>query len=142
MFAKQDHNTGLVIVTVEWYSPAVAATWANRMIDLLNARLRAEAMRTAERGIDYLNGQLAKNNTVELHQAISRLIEEQVNRAMIASVQRDYAYRVIDPPVPADVRFRPQRILMALIGGVLGLVLGWLCIRALRARNLRSRQHA
>jgi uncharacterized protein involved in exopolysaccharide biosynthesis len=142
MFAKMDHTSSLVTVTIEWNSAAVAATWASQLVELINARLRAQAMRNSERSIDYLNSQLTKNNTVELHQAISQLIEEQVNRAMVASVQRDYAYRIIDPPVPADVRYRPQRILMAVIGAALGFFLSWICVHAYRAHKLRSGNRA
>jgi len=139
VFAKRDRNTGLVTVTVEWYSPEVAANWASRMLELVNSRLRAEATSNAERSIDYLNNQLTKSNTVELHQAISRLIEQQVNRAMVASVQRDYAFRIIDPPVAADVRFGPQRLLYALGGALAAVVLASIYIYAYRGYRRKVR---
>ena len=139
VFAKRDRQTGLVTVAVEWYSPEVAATWANRLLELVNSRLRAEATSKAERSIDYLNNQLTKSNTVELHQAISRLIEQQVNRAMVASVQRDYAFRIVDPPVPADVKFSPQRLLYALGGAMAALVLASIYIYAYRGHRRKVR---
>jgi len=142
MFAKEDRNSGLVTVMIEWYSADVAANWANRMVDMVNDRLRAEATRTAERSIDYLNNQLAKNNVLELHQAISGLIERQVNRAMVASVRRNYAYRVVDPAVPPDLRFRPQRVVMAIVGAAAGFTLGLICVRAYRAYRRKSGLHA
>jgi hypothetical protein len=142
LFATENHNTGLVTVMVEWYSPDLAATWANRMVDMVNDRLRAEATRAAERSIHYLNDQLAKNNVLELHQAISRLIEQQVNRAMVANVRRDYAFRVVDPAVPPDLRFRPQRFVMAIVGAATGFTLGLIYVWAYRARRRKLRPPA
>jgi hypothetical protein len=144
VYVKQDHITGLVTVTVEWYSPATAAAWANRMVELVNSRLRSEATRSAEKSVEYLNNQLSKANTVELHQAISRLIEQQVNRAMVANVRPDYAYRFIDPPVAPDVRFGPQRLLYALGGAAAAMVLAYLYVYAYadRRRKVRARPDA
>jgi uncharacterized protein involved in exopolysaccharide biosynthesis len=123
-FITEDHRTGLVTVAVEWYTPEIAARWANLMIEMANDRLRTESIRNADRSIDYLNKELAKTNVVELRQVIYRLIENQVNNAMLANVEREYSFRVIDPAVPPEVRISPQRTLMAILGAVAGLVLG------------------
>jgi len=134
-FVTENHNTGLVTLMVEWYSPQLVATWANDMVEMINERLRAEAMDNANRSIEFLNKELAKNTMVEPQQAISRLIEEQVNRAMFASVQRDYAFHVIDRAVVPDIRFSPQRPIMALIGLAAGLFLGALIVLVRRPRS-------
>jgi hypothetical protein len=99
-FSREDHTTGLVTVAVEWYSPDLAARWANGLVSMVNERLRTEATRNADHSIEYLNKELAKTNVVEIRQAIYKVIEEQVNNAMLANVQREYAFRVIDPAVP------------------------------------------
>jgi uncharacterized protein involved in exopolysaccharide biosynthesis len=123
-FVEEDHKTGLITVTVEWSSPQLAASWANELVDRVNERIRAEATRDSERSIEYLNKELEKSSVVELHQAIYRLIEDQVNQAMLAAVQREYAFRVIDPAVAPELRIRPQRTLMVMVGALLGMLLG------------------
>jgi uncharacterized protein involved in exopolysaccharide biosynthesis len=125
---SEDGASGLIVVTVEWHDPELAALWANQMVDMLNERLRARAISEAERNTEYLNEELAKTNVLELRQAIYRLIQEQVNNAMLANVQRDYAFRVIDPAVQPETRARPKRTAMTLVGAVLGLVLGIIVI--------------
>lgn len=132
----QDRKTGLVTVSVEWYSPQLAALWANRMVDMVNERLRTEAIRNADLSIAYLNKELAKTNVVEMQQAIYRLIENQVNSAMLANVEHEYAFRVIDPAVAPEIRVSPKRTVMTLVGGAVGLFVAVIFIfsrRALRA---------
>jgi LPS O-antigen subunit length determinant protein (WzzB/FepE family) len=127
-FVTEDRRTGIVTVMVEWYSPEVAARWANRMVEMANERLRAESREDAQRSIDYLNQELAKTNVIELRQAIYRLIETQVNNAMLANVQREFAFRVIDPAVPPELRIRPRRSLMVLMGAAAGFAVAVLFV--------------
>jgi LPS O-antigen subunit length determinant protein (WzzB/FepE family) len=132
----QDRKTGLVTVSVEWYSPQLAALWANRMVDMVNERLRTEAISNADLSIAYLNKELAKTNVVEMQQAIYRLIENQVNSAMLANVEHEYAFRVIDPAVAPETRVSPKRTVMTLVGGAVGLFVAVIFVfsrRALRA---------
>jgi uncharacterized protein involved in exopolysaccharide biosynthesis len=121
---SEDRTTGLITLKVEWRTPELAAHWANGMIDRVNERMRARAIRDAERSIDFLNKELEKTTVVELRQAIYRLIEEQVNNAMLANVQYEYAFRVVDPAVAPMKRASPRRAAMTVIGGVFGLFAG------------------
>jgi len=116
----QDRKTSLVTVTVDWYSPQLAARWANRMIEMINERLRTEAIQKADLSIDYLNKELAKNNSVEMQQAIYQVMEDKLNDAMMANVQRDYAFHIIDPAVVPEKKHGPMRLIMTLVGGAVG----------------------
>lgn len=131
---NQDKKNGIVTVTVEWYSPDLAAQWANGMIDMVNERLRTQATRTAEQSIEFLNKELEKANALDLRAAIYRLIESQVNNQMVANVQREYAFRFIDHAVAPQIRFSPKRVVMAIVGAVLGLFLAF-CAVLFRNRN-------
>lgn len=130
---SEDRRTGLVRVRVDWYEPETAARWANGLVALANARLRDQAIRSSALSIEYLNKELEKTSVVGLQQAIYRLIESQVNNSMFATVQPEYAFKVIDPAVPSDPRRKvaPHRTLIALGGGLLGgvLALGWVLWR-------------
>jgi LPS O-antigen subunit length determinant protein (WzzB/FepE family) len=135
---SEDRKSGLVSMTVEWRDPELSARWANQMVDKVNERLRSNAIRSAERNLEYLNKELAKTNVVELRHAINRLIEEQVNNAMLANVQHEYAFRVIDPAVRPESRTSPKRTVMTIVGAVLGLIVG-LVVILLRHRLRRAR---
>lgn len=134
----EDPRTGIVTLSVEWYSPVLAARWANLMIDRVNERMRDEAKRNAERSIEFLNEELTKTPVIELRHAIYRLVEEQVNNAMLANVQREYAFRVIDSAVAPEMRSSPKRAMIGLIGGVLGGFIGVIIVFVRRSVATRG----
>jgi uncharacterized protein involved in exopolysaccharide biosynthesis len=120
----QDKRTGLVTLAIEWEDPALAAKWANALVSHVNARLRAEAVDEADRSIAYLEKQLAQTSSVEVQQAIYRLIESQTKKKMIASTRAEYAFTTIDPAVMPERRVSPQRLLLTVVGLMFGVVFG------------------
>jgi uncharacterized protein involved in exopolysaccharide biosynthesis len=136
---EENSKSGLVTVAIEAYTPELAANWANAMIDLVNERMREADIKTARQSLDYLDRELAAANTVELRQAISHLIEEQINNEMMANVQRDYAYHFIDRAVPPEIKDSPKRTLLTIGGAFLGMVAG-LSFIALKRRYDRAKK--
>jgi hypothetical protein len=76
----------------------------------------------ARKSIEYLEKELKSTNVLEVQQGIYSLIQSQVSRITMANVNEEYAFSVVDPPVISDPdRFvRPKRLLMALLGFMLG----------------------
>lgn len=118
-----DRRTGMVVLAVEWKDPVVAAQWANALVQAVNTRRRNESISEARTSIEYLQRQLAKNNTIEIQQAIYRLIEAQTKTMTVASTREEYAFRVIDPAVAPEIRIRPKRTVMVLVGIFAGLII-------------------
>lgn len=121
----EDNETGLVSLAIEWKDPILAATWANKYIDMLNVEMRKQAIAEAEQSISYLEEELKKTTIVELQRAIYSLIEEQIQSIMLANVREEFAFQVLDPAmVPGvDEPIRPRRVLMLALGIVLGTTL-------------------
>jgi len=130
---SQDSQTGLVELTIDWRDRERVKEWANALVARVNRIMRERDISEAERGIKYLNEQLAQTDVVELRLAISGLIESNIQTIMFAKVRDDYAFRVIDPAVtPDEDRFiKPKRLLVLAIGIVFG---GFLCIFAVLLR--------
>lgn len=116
-----DRRSGLVSLAIEWRDPALAATWANRLVTEVNTRRRVEAIREAESSIKYLQQQLARTSSIEIQQSIYRLIEAHTKTIALANAREDYAFRIIDPAVTPERRIRPKRLLILAAGLVLGL---------------------
>jgi uncharacterized protein involved in exopolysaccharide biosynthesis len=120
----EDPSTGLVTLAVEWSDPILAAKWVEDMVVKINERLRSRDLSTSERRLEYLNDQLSRANLVELRQAMSRLIETEVQTMTLARAETEYAFRVIDPPrVPNEIVY-PKRISVLLLSFLLGGVIG------------------
>jgi len=121
-FVNVDRRTGLVTLAIEWRDPVLAAKWANALVRHVNDRLRKEATEEAERSIGYLEKQLSGTSSVEVQQAIYRLIEAQTKKKMIASTREEYAFNVVDPAVTPEKKHRPRRVIIVLVGLLLGLI--------------------
>lgn len=118
-----DKKTGLVTLSIEWKNPDQAAGWAEGMVNRANLYLRERAVRHAEDNLAYLQEQARKNISLELQQAIFHLMESEIKKAMIANVNKEYAFKIIDPAVVPEEKARPDRLKMILFGGGVGFFL-------------------
>jgi len=118
-----DEIKGLTTITVDWFDPTTAAKWANDFVALANDLIRARVLEDASRNVAYLNKQIAETKEIEIQRSLSNLIESETKRLMLANGRTDYAFRVVDPAVPPEIRHYPRRTLMVLSGGGLGFFL-------------------
>lgn len=124
-----DERTGLLRLSIKWTDPKTASKWANAYVDLSNQRLRDEAIASAAQSIGFLNEELAKTTVEPLRQSLYRLLEGRLNDSMLANVERQYAFKVIDRAQVPERHVRPRRVLETFIGLVCGFVAG--CLLAL-----------
>jgi len=134
---KSDKLTGLITVSMERPDPVEAAHWANAFVALANEVIRDRDEQTAKRNIAFLEHQLDGTKVVELQKILYGLIESQTRTVMLANSPEDYAFLIIDPAVPPEVRARPARSLIVALGAVFGLMFG--VMGALVHRFARSR---
>lgn len=137
---QEDPKTGLVTVRIQWFDRTAAADWANALVAMADSELRANAVRKADSSLTALQRELEGTQTIELRTAITRLMEAQLKARLAAGVNESYAFRVIDPAVPADIdkRVQPTRTTMVLAGGLFGLLAGLLAV-ALRSEFAQRR---
>jgi len=140
---KQDEDTHLVTLQIEWKDRMAAAAWANDLVERLNAEMRQRAIAHADASVGYLERELNTTSAVATREAINRLIEAQIKQRMLANVTREYAFRVVDRAVPADSDdpVRPRKFLLLVGGALFGFVLGVLAVSvrfALRQWRLAS----
>ena len=128
----EDRRAGLVTVRITWTDPVHAAMWANEIVRLANEQLRNRAVVRAQGAIDYLKREAQATASVEVQQALYRLMEDQYKTLLLANVSEDYAFSVIDPAVASDAKryVFPNRTLFSFaglfFGGVLVLMLALL----------------
>lgn len=137
---NRDKLTGITTVGVEWRDPVVAARWANGFVTLANELIRERATRESTRNIAYLQNQLERTNVVEMQRVMYNLIETETKTLMLAAGRIEYAFTVVDPAVPAEMRVRPRRTLIVLSGLVAGGMLGFLCAYFHDAWHRRQRK--
>ena len=105
----EDRDTGQVTLGIEWTDPVVAAEWANILVKRLNEQMRNRASQDAEANINFLRTEMASNNVVALEQSISRIMEGEMQKLMLARGNEEYSFRVIDRAEAPRTRSRPKR---------------------------------
>lgn len=120
----EDKKTHLVKLIIEWKDPVQAKDWGDDLVNATNKRLKERAITISTRNLEYLNEQLEKAATVDLRQAISRLIETETKNIMVARGNDEYALKIIDPAVVPQDKYSPQITLIVILGAALGSLFG------------------
>jgi hypothetical protein len=120
----EDTQTGLVTISLEFYSPSAVKEWTQKLISDLNAAMRAREITDLNRNIGYLEDQIQKTDLSATRNALARLIESQAQRLMVAESRPEYILKTIDPPVAPEEPSAPNRRLIVIFGAFLGMVVG------------------
>jgi uncharacterized protein involved in exopolysaccharide biosynthesis len=123
---ERDSKTGLITVRVDWKDPVIAADWANRLPERLNTEMRDRALAEAESSLGYLQKEYADTVDIPTREAISRLIEGQIKRKMLAHVTTEFALHFVDRATAADPDepVRPIKVVYIALGLFFGAGVG------------------
>ena len=135
--AVNDTKTGLVTLTVAWKDPSLAAKWANDLVAMTNAELRAKSIAQSERNMAYLTDEAAKTSVVEVKLAVYKLLENEINKVMLARGSDEYAFRILDPAVPPEKPANLPVVAWLAIGFLGGFLLA-IPIVLIKARTVRQ----
>jgi len=139
---SEDRRSGLVTLAIEWKDPKAAAEWANGLARLLNDQMRERAISQANKNIQYLRMELDRNSVIAAQQSISRLLEYEIQKLMLAKGNEDFAFRVVDQAEVPKKRIRPLRALTVVMATVGGAILGALIVIAQGLIRRRKRDLA
>jgi uncharacterized protein involved in exopolysaccharide biosynthesis len=115
-----DSKTGLIVLSIRWTDPAAAAKWANDLVARTNQHLRTKAIEESVRNIRYLNEQAKNTEIVEARRAINSLLEQEINKEMLARGREEYALKVIDPAVAPEKPATMSTLFLTVVGFVVG----------------------
>lgn len=120
----QDKESGLYTVSVKHYSPYIAQQWVNWLIEDINKVMRERTIAETSQNLAYLNTQLQKTAVADMQSTFYKLIEEQTKSLMLAEVQEEFIFKVVDPAVVPELKDGPKRALICVLGTILGGMLG------------------
>lgn len=124
----QDKDTGFIRVSVEHFSPYVAKEWVDSLVEAINKTVREQDVAKAERSISYLKQQIATTQLAELQTGLFELIQSQTETIMLANASPEYLFQTIDPAVVPELKVKPMRALICIIGVFIGGILGVLSV--------------
>jgi capsular polysaccharide biosynthesis protein len=137
---EENARAGLVTISVTWYEPINAARWANEIARYLNSVLRERAVLESETNIKYLTSQLSEIESSIVTQSVGRIIEQEMQKAMIAASAEDYAFQIIDranvPIKPKNLEARWLILALSIIGASIGY---WSCLLVSRKTRISGK---
>ena len=122
----KDKLTGLISIKFEHISPVFANDFLSLIIQEANNLNREIDVDATTKALAYLKGELSQTPQIEIKKSISKLIENQLETRMMASIYDDYILIPLEPPFVPDKKSRPIRslivILSTLIAGMLSVI--------------------
>lgn len=128
MTVSQDKTTGIVKISVEYFSPKVAKDWVDNIVKSINEEMRNKDISEAEKSIKYLKKQLDSTNVSEIRTMLFALIEEQTKKLMLANARTEYIFKTVDKAVIAEKKSKPARALIVILGFIVGMLIATLLI--------------
>lgn len=119
-----DKTSGLYTVSVSHYSPYIAQQWAAWLVEEINQVMRERTIAESTQNLNYLQEQLQRTSVADMQATFYKLIEEQTKSLMLAEVQDEFVFKVIDPAVVPELKDKPKRALICVLGTLLGGMLG------------------
>jgi len=125
---SQDKSTSMVTVELEYYSPVLAQQWLNWLISDVNEFMRNQDQKEAQDSINYLTAQLKDIHVASMESVFYQLIEEQTKNMMLTKVKAEYVLKTIDPAQIPEIKSKPKRALIVVLGTILGGMLSVLIV--------------
>lgn len=120
---QYDSMSGIISLSIEFYSPELAQLWVTNLINDLNTYVRHSELESIEENIKYLENKTMSINNAGMKTVFYSLLEEQQKKVMLAMSEDAYVFRVIDGAVIPEMKSSPQRALICVGGAVFGFLL-------------------
>jgi len=125
---SEDTKSGLVSVSIEYYSPQIAKQWLDLYISAINKHMQARQVEKVSNNISYLEAQIGKTSIAEMREVFYTIIEEQTKNKMVAEASPDYAFVAVSPSMVPEEKSQPKRALICILGTLLGGMLSVLLV--------------
>ena len=133
---SSDKKSGLVSVSVEYYSPLAAKQWVDLFVVTINEHMRDRKLAQVNNNIQYLEAQIEKTAIADMREVFYQIIEEQIKNKMLAEASPEYAFTTVSRAMLPEEQSKPKRALICILGTLLG---GMLSILVVLIRHYSSK---
>jgi len=116
-------GTSFTLIKVEHISPIIAKKWTNLIIRKINSHMRTLERIISESSIDYLTKEYNKSNLSQLKQAMSELMQNEIQTLMLIEVTENYIFSIISSPIAPEKKSKPSRAIISILGTILGFII-------------------
>jgi hypothetical protein len=130
----ENRKSGLIVISVTWRDPTLAKQWTDGLIEGANDLLRKQAIERSAHNLEYLQKASDTTSIMEVKTTIYKIMESEIKKQMIATGDKNYAFRVVDPAVVPERKVFPRRSFFLVYGVLLAPIL-WAAIVWLRSKK-------
>lgn len=127
---SQDLKTSFVKISIEHVSPNIAKNWTELIISQVNKSMMETDEIKARNSIEYLKNESEKAKIQSLKLAIANLLESELRVLTLIASSNDYVFKVLDAPIAAEKKFKPNRALICIMITIIGFFLSFIFIFA------------
>jgi uncharacterized protein involved in exopolysaccharide biosynthesis len=120
LIVTTDSNTGMISISVEYYSPVLAKQWVDLYVTTINDYMRTRKLEQVNSNIEYLEAQIEKTAITGMKEVFYQIIEEQIKNKMLAEASPEYAFVTISPAMVPEEKSTPKRGLIFILAVLLG----------------------
>jgi uncharacterized protein involved in exopolysaccharide biosynthesis len=135
---SQDKTSGLISLSVEYFSPEIAKQWTDQLVKAINAHIQKQDRDEATKSIAYLNDKIKETKVADMQSVFYQLIEEQTKTLMLAEVSEEYVFKTLNSAKVAEEKAKPKRALIAILGFMLG---GMLAVIIVLIRHFKKQNN-
>ena len=128
LVVSENKKSGLVSVSIEYYSPQIAKQWLDMYVAAINAHMQQRQMEKVTNNINYLQAQIEKTSIAEMREVFYTIIAEQTKNKMMTEASPEYAFVAVSPSMVPEVKSQPERAFICIIGTLLGGILSVLLV--------------
>jgi uncharacterized protein involved in exopolysaccharide biosynthesis len=118
-----DKKTGLISLSVEYFSPYIAKQWVDQLVVAINQYMKQRKLQMVNTNIEYLEAQIEKTSIARMKEVFYKVIEEQIKNKMLAQASPEYVYVTISAAMVPEEKSQPKRALICILGMLLGGIL-------------------
>jgi LPS O-antigen subunit length determinant protein (WzzB/FepE family) len=124
---SKDPLNGLISVSIEHFTPDSAKNILEIFIQETNDFMRNRKLEQVNQNIKYLQSQVKKTTVSETRKALYSLIQEEYKNKMLAEVNFDFSFVVVQKAMTPEIKAKPKRaqivLLMTLFAGILSCII-------------------
>ena len=128
LVVSENKKSGLVSVSIEYYSPQIAKQWLDMYVAAINAHMQQRQMEKVTNNINYLQAQIENTSIAEMREVFYTIIAEQTKNKMLSEASPEYAFVAVSPSMVPEEKSQPERAFICIIGTLLGGILSVLLV--------------
>ncbi len=117
-----DKRTKFTHVSFKHHSPFFAKELLDELVLTINNDIKDIDVKVANESIRFLEDQIAKTNVSDLKLIFSKLIEKNIKTVLLAEVNPEFVFTVVDPAFVPDLKTAPSRGLMCILITIFGFL--------------------